>query len=109
MEEKSTTPFDILEAGLAPLDLSKIDFEDFEKFEISAKQNCERFGKSVKQEDIDAPIYRRVPLKTKHTTKWAYSVWSSWCKARFVNPAINKLSLGTMDVHLTRFIMEALK
>ena len=110
MAERSITPsFDILEAALAPIDLSGIDFDDLEDFQLSPKQNCQRFGTSVQQEDIDATIYRRVPLKTKHTTKWAYSVWSSWCKARCVNPAINTMSLSTMDAHLTRFIMEARK
>ena len=61
---KSTAPFlDILEAALSPTDLSEINIDDLEDFELAAKQNCQCFGKCVKQENIDATIYHPAPLK----------------------------------------------
>ena len=65
-----------------------------EDFELSKEQNFQCFEEPVNMEDIDI---RQVPSKTKQTTKWAYSVGCSWCRAGCVNPAINTMTHSKMD------------
>ena len=72
--------FDILALALAPLDLPMQDLDDQEDFALSKKENEERFGAPVRDNDLARAIEERIPDKTKKTTQWAYSVWQSWCE-----------------------------
>ena len=76
--------FDILALALAPLDLPMQDLDDQEDFALSKKENEERFGAPVRDNDLARAIEERIPDKTKKTTQWAYSVWQSWCEVRCV-------------------------
>ena len=77
--------FDILALALAPLDLPMQDLDDQEDFALSKKENEERFGAPVRDNDLARAIEERIPDKTKKTTQWAYSVWQSWCEVRTSN------------------------
>ena len=99
--------FDILALALAPLDLPMQDLDDQEDFALSKKENEERFGAPVRDNDLARAIEERIPDKTKKTTQWAYSVWQSWCEVRCVTQPLREMPVSDIDQHLSRFIMEA--
>ena len=99
--------FDILALALAPLDLPMQDLDDQEDFALSKKENEERFGAPVRDNDLARAIEERIPDKTKKTTQWAYSVWQSWCEVRCVIQPLREMPVSDIDQHLSRFIMEA--
>ena len=69
--------FDILALALAPLDLPMQDLDDQEDFALSKKENEERFGAPVRDNDLARAIEERIPDKTKKTTQWAeYRLYS---------------------------------
>ena len=105
--EGPTPNFDILALALAPLDLPEVDLDDKEDFELSAKENMERFRNLVSDHDVARAIERRIPEKTKQTTRWAFCVWSSWCQTRHVTQPLHEMPLQVIDKHLSRFILEA--
>ena len=68
--------FNILEAALELIDLSQINDDDLDNFELSKKPSM-LWQMSQYERYLSTTIERRVPPKTKQTTKWAHSVWCS--------------------------------
>ena len=57
--------FDILALALAPLDLPMQDLDDQEDFALSKKENEERFGAPVRDNDLARAIEERIPDKRR--------------------------------------------
>ena len=83
---------DILQLALAPIDLSEIDFDDLEDFTLSMKENSDRFGELVTEQDIGNGIERRVPASSLLSgptvsgaagaeREMSTNLWNKWLRA----------------------------
>ena len=82
------------------------DNGDIEDFQLTKKQQIERFKQVTSQQDIDKSIDGAIPEKTKRQTSWAFSVYESWCTARSESSLLAEMSANDIEEQLCRFVME---
>ncbi len=83
------------------------DLDDVEDFQLSEAENSDRCGQPISDEALDEAIVKRVPYKTRKTTKWVVSVFRSWFVARGIAKDITELGADQFANLLPRFVMEA--